>query len=60
VRANVGFKAVEIPPGRHTVILTFGHGARQVVFSLYAVTGAALCFIGLVLGLGAALRKRTS
>ncbi|HEU0289536.1 MAG TPA: hypothetical protein VFR39_02115 [Burkholderiales bacterium] len=57
VRANAGFKAVSIPPGRHSVSLTFGEGVRQIVSWLLAAVGGAACLAGLIAAAVMATRR---
>ena len=57
IRVNVGFKAVQVPPGRHPVVLTFGDGKRRLVSWLLALVGCAACITGLVAVAGAILRR---
>ena len=57
VRANVGFKAVSIPPGSHTVLLTFGEGVRKILSWLLALTGGAVCLAGSIAAAVKATRR---
>jgi len=57
VRANVGFKAVSVPPGSHSVSLTFGEGVRQIVSWLLAAMGGAACLAGLIAAAAMATRR---
>ncbi len=57
VRANVGFKAVSVPPGRHTVEMAFGDGPRRIVSVLLALLGAAAGLAGLILAAAILTRR---
>jgi hypothetical protein len=58
VRANVGFKAVRVAPGRHTVEMVFGEGPRRVVSALLALAGVAASLAGSILAAATLARRR--
>lgn len=56
--ANLGFKALLVPPGQSTIVLRFEPGARKYLGLAFAAIGCAFAAVASVVTAGALIRPR--